>query len=194
MAPPASGLLRGERKWIANPRGISSIGAQLVFRGAHQECSHNPKEISALRPELVFGQIPRKLLQRRRQAQWLRRLFARAALLDAIPGSVLRVAGAPPCLCLLPPCLLAFSSTTGALSGSYSGVGAEPMTADRAGSLPERGHRASSSARLRLACWLRGISDLPISQRNTPFVHRPWVISGKHRWVTSRERRRPFQI
>ena len=85
----------GRREWVGNSCGISSVGAQLVFRAAHQDGSHNPKKISPLPPELVFRQIPRKLPQRRRQAQRLHRLFLGATLLDAIPGRVIRVAGAP---------------------------------------------------------------------------------------------------
>jgi hypothetical protein len=41
--------------------------ADLVFCGAHQECSHNCQEISCLAAELVFREVPGKSVQRSRQ-------------------------------------------------------------------------------------------------------------------------------
>jgi hypothetical protein len=34
--------------------------AHLVFRGAHQECTHNAKKISGFAADLVFRQVPGK--------------------------------------------------------------------------------------------------------------------------------------
>jgi len=49
--------------------------ADLVFRGAHQECTHNAKEISRFAADLVFRDVPGKSVQRSRHTQRLRRSF-----------------------------------------------------------------------------------------------------------------------
>ena len=69
---------------------------ELVFRGPEEESAHNANEISTFGSELVFRQIPGKLVQRRRQAQRFGgRIGAYGALLDAVAGCVLRVPRAP---------------------------------------------------------------------------------------------------
>ena len=66
MREAGTGLFPGKRKSTGKPRWIRKIRADLVFRRTQDECAHNPKEISALRTELVFRDIPGKLRQRRR--------------------------------------------------------------------------------------------------------------------------------
>jgi hypothetical protein len=46
--------------------------ADLIFRGTHQECAHNPKEISGFAAKLVFRDVPGKLVRRGGQTQRLR--------------------------------------------------------------------------------------------------------------------------
>src|ERR1035438_6257278 len=65
MREAGTGLSRRRGKCAGNSRGISEIGADLVFRGAQDHCSHNANEISALRAELVFREVPGKLVERR---------------------------------------------------------------------------------------------------------------------------------
>ena len=65
MREVGTGLLRKRGKCAGNCFGISEIRADLVFRGANDQCSHNTNEISPLRPELVFRDVPGKLVQRR---------------------------------------------------------------------------------------------------------------------------------
>ena len=165
----------GRGKCVGNSRGIKHIRAELVFRGTYQECSHNSNEISAFPPELVFRQIPGKSVQRGGQSQWLRRLFLRVTLLDPIGYGVVGIRGAPPGLGLFPPRRLALWLAAGMLARSDSRVGAEPMAAKRTRSFPGRGHRDSSSQRASLSC--------------CESVQAAWVILGKQRWESSRERR-----
>jgi hypothetical protein len=74
MRRAGTGLFRHREKSVGKSRWIKRIRPDLVFRDTHHECSHNPKEISALRTELVFRHIPGKSRQRRRQTQRFRRL------------------------------------------------------------------------------------------------------------------------
>jgi hypothetical protein len=82
---------------------MRQILADLVFRGAYQECAHNAQEISGLAAELVFREIPGKAVQRRRDTQWLRGPCLCMASLEAIAGSVVRVLHPPSGLRLFPP-------------------------------------------------------------------------------------------
>lgn len=115
---------------------INKIGLELVFRGLQQECAHNSNEIRSFQPELVFCDIPGKLVQRGRQTQWFRRWFPSAALLNPIACRVLRVPGAPAGLGLFPPRRLALRFAASALTVSYTWIGPEPPAAMGAGSLP----------------------------------------------------------
>ena len=63
MREAGTGLLRGKGKPEGKSLWIMKIRADLVFRGAQDYCAHNPKEISTLRTELVFRDIPGKLVQ-----------------------------------------------------------------------------------------------------------------------------------
>ena len=58
MPDARTGLSRRKGKCVVKPCGISQMQPELVFRGTHQECSHNPNEISALGPKLVFREPP----------------------------------------------------------------------------------------------------------------------------------------
>ena len=53
-------------------RAFSQMRVELVFRGADEECYHNTNEISTLGPELIFREVPGKLVQRRRQPERFR--------------------------------------------------------------------------------------------------------------------------
>jgi hypothetical protein len=138
-------LRRRSPKWTRKPRFISYIQTELVFRGAHQECTHNCNEIRAFLAELVFRQIPRKSAQRSWQSQWLRGLFLRAPLLNPVPGGVLRVLRTPVRLCPLSSRRLALRLAACVLALSHPRVRTEPMAADRAGSFPGRAEHGESS-------------------------------------------------
>jgi hypothetical protein len=64
MPQAGTGLLRRAGKCAEKSLGIKQIRPDLVFRGSHDYCSHNANEISSLRAELVFRDIPGKLVQR----------------------------------------------------------------------------------------------------------------------------------
>jgi hypothetical protein len=94
---------------------------ELVFRGPQEKCAHNPNEISAFAPELVFRQIPGKLVQRGRNPERFRRCgLGRVALVDAVGGSVAGIAVSPTGLGLLTAGLLAVGLTAGPLTGADS--------------------------------------------------------------------------
>ena len=96
-------------------------------------------------PELVFRELPGKLVQRRGQAQWFRRgLCLRRALVNPPGDGVPRVPAAPTGLRLLPPRGLAFRFATGTLAVSCSRVRPEPTAADRTRSLPGLWHGDAS--------------------------------------------------
>lgn len=118
--------------------------ADLVFRGAHHECAHKPKKISALGPELVFCEVPGKSLQGGGQTQRFGRLLPRPALQQTVAGGVIGIAGAPARLGLLPPSRLALRPAAGVLAIPNTRIRPEPPAADGAGSLPGLGHRDSS--------------------------------------------------
>ena len=152
MAETGTGLFRRKGKCAGTPRRISYIRTELVFRGAHEKCSHNGNEVSALSSELVFRQIPGKLVQRRGHSQrFRRRIGLHRALLDPVGGRVVRVPAAPTRLRLLPPRRLAFRFAAGALPLSYPRVRPKPSTTDRARSLPGLWHGDASSSPRRTA-------------------------------------------
>jgi hypothetical protein len=63
MEQTGTGLLRRRGKCAGKSCGINQIRADLVFRGPDHQCSHNPNEISELHAELVFREVPGKLVQ-----------------------------------------------------------------------------------------------------------------------------------
>lgn len=147
MAQARTGLLRRKGKCAGKPRRINKIRLELVFRGPEQECSHNAHQISALASELVFRDVPGKLVQRNRHSQrFRRRVCLRRALLDPVGGGVVRVPVAPTRLGLPPARGLAFQLAAGMLPVSHSFIRPEPPAADRAGSLPGLWHGDASSS------------------------------------------------
>ena len=141
MAQTGSGLFRQCGKCARNPRRISCITQQLVFRGPEEKSAQNPKQISALCAELVFRQIPWDLVQRRRHPQRFGGWILRGRpLLNPVRGCILRVPPAPACLRLPTPGRLALRLTAGALSRSDSRVRPKPLPTYRARSLPALWH------------------------------------------------------
>jgi hypothetical protein len=129
--------------------GISEIRADPVFRGADDQCSHNANEISALQTELVFRDLPGKLVERRGQSKRFRGFGLRRALVDSPCDGVAGVPITPVCPGFLAARRLAVGIPAGALAASHSRVGPEPPATDGARSLPGLGHRddLSSSSR-----------------------------------------------
>src|ERR1035441_158981 len=126
------------------PAGSVWPKPELVFRGPDHWCSHNPNEISALRPELVFRERPGKLVQRRGQPQRFWRGWGlRRALVDPPGDGVAWVPAAPTGLRLLPARGLAFRLPAGMLAAS-SRVRPEPPAANRTRSLPGLRHGDAS--------------------------------------------------
>ena len=121
--------------------------SDLIFRGAHQECAHNSKEISCFSADLVFRDVPGKSAQRSGHTQRLRRPLLCVAPLETIAGRVVRVLRPPPSLGLFPSRRLAIRLTARTLTRSDPRIGTEPPAADGTGSLPGSGHRDSSSPR-----------------------------------------------
>jgi hypothetical protein len=144
MRRRGSGLFRGGGKCAGKPCAINRIRLALVFRGAEEECTQNPNEISALTSELVFREVPGKLVQRRRGADRFGGLIL-VALGDSMGDRVAGVAGAPTGLRLLAAGSLAVRLTATALAVADSHVWPEPPPADPARSLPGIGHARSSS-------------------------------------------------
>ena len=141
MAQPRTDLLAKSGKCPARPCAFNYIRLELVFRGPYQECSQNANEISALSPELVFREIPGKLVQRTWQSQWFRRWIGlHFPLLKPVGRSVVRIPAPPVCLGFLPPFHLALWLSADVLPVSYSGVRPKPPPADCAGPLPGIGH------------------------------------------------------
>ena len=149
MLETGTGLLRRKGKYPENPRGINEIRADLIFRGANHQCSHKSNEISALRPELVFREVPRKLLQRGGQSKRVGRFCLCGALINPPRDGITRIPLAPVCRGFLTARRLAIRIPAGSLSASHSRVRPEPPATDRARFLPGLGHRdPSSSSRL----------------------------------------------
>ncbi len=181
MREVGTGLSRKQGKCTGNWCGISEIRADLIFRGANDQCSHNTNEICALRAELVFRDVPGKLVERRGQPQWFRRIgLCRRAPVDAPCDRITGVLITPVCLGLLTPRRLAVGIAAGSLPTSHSRIWPEPPATDGARSLPGLGHRDDLSSSSRL--------QPPRSRPQS--VQNAWVISGEQRWVTSGKRRR----
>ena len=145
MAEGETGLSRQKGKCVGKSRQINPISLELVFRGPNEECSHNPNEISSLGSELIFRQIPGKLVQGCRHAQWFwRGRGLRRTLLDPVAGCVIRAPAAPTRLGLLPTRPLAFRLAAGMLPLAYPRVRPEPPAADPARSLPGLWHGDAS--------------------------------------------------
>jgi hypothetical protein len=145
MPEAGTGLFRRSGKCAGNHRRISYIRPELVFRGSEEKSAHNANEISTFGSELVFRQIPGKLVQRHPHAQRLGgSIGAQCPLLDAIGGCVLRVPRAPARLSLATPRRLALRCRAGALPRADSRVRPKPPPADSARSLPGLGHGSSS--------------------------------------------------
>jgi len=138
-------FLGRSRMSARNSRRITHIPADLVFRGAHHECAHNSQKITCLPAELVFREIPRKSVQWRWYTQRFRRLFLNMPTLEAIARRVVRVLRAPPRLSFLPARRLTLRFAARTLACSHPWIRTEPAAANRAWSLPECGHRDSSS-------------------------------------------------
>ena len=151
MREVGTGLLRRRGKCAGNSRGISEIGANLVFRSAKDQCSHNTNKISTLRAELVFREVPGKLVERRGHSQRFGGFgLRRRALVDSPCDGVAGVKITPVCLGFLTARCLAFRVPAGALPGTHSRVRPEPPATDGARFLPGLGHRddLSSSPRV----------------------------------------------
>ena len=152
MREAGTGLLLRKRKCAGNCCRISEIRADLVFRGADDECSHNANEISSLWAELVFRDVPGKLVEWRGQSQLFGRLGLRRrrapvdSPCDRIPGVLIT----PVCLGLLTPRLLAIGTSAGSLPVPHSRIRPEPPATDGARFLPDLGHSdvLSSSSRV----------------------------------------------
>jgi len=146
MREAGTGLLRKRGKCAGNCFGIREIRADLVFRGADDQCSHNTNEISALRAELVFRDLPGKLVERWGHAQRFRGFGLRRALVDPPCDGIAGVAITPVRLGFLTSRRLAVGIAAGALSTPYSRVGPEPPATDSARSFPGLGHRDDLSS------------------------------------------------
>src|ERR1017187_7991286 len=132
--------------------------------------------MSPLHSEVVFRDIPGKLVQWRRQSQRLRRLLRlRRAPVNSPGDGIAWVPVAPPRLRLLPAPGLTFWLGAGPLPDSYSRIRPEPPAADGAWSLPGLWHRDDLS--------LSSRAGSPASGQNA------WVTFGEHRWVNFPERR-----
>ena len=145
MPDARTGLSPRKGKCAGKPCGISQIQPELVFRGAHHECSHNPNEISALGAELVFRELPGELIQRRGHVQWFwSGLCLRRPLVNPPRDGVARVPAVPTGLRLLTSRRLAVGLPAGVLAVSYARVRPEPPTANRTRSLPGLWHGDAS--------------------------------------------------
>lgn len=150
---PDLGLHRLAGKCVDNPRIFRNISLELGLRGAKQECSHYPNEISAFRPELVLRDIPWKLVQRRWQFQRFRNPAVFIPLLDPLGSEIIGMLLTPFFLFLLSPCGLAVRFFAGSLSQSHSGIRTEPAAANATGFLSCVGHGDSSSPHLSMKQW-----------------------------------------
>ena len=142
-----TGLFRRGGKCAGKPFPFSEIGLELVFHRLEEKSAHNRNEINALAWELVFRQVPGKLVQRRGSTE---RLGVRVlvALLNAIGGGIARIAGTPTGLCFLSPGLLAVRLAAGVLAVADPVIWLEPPAADPAGPLVGIGHAGPSSSAL----------------------------------------------
>src|ERR1035441_6859974 len=137
MLEAGTGLFRRRGKSAGKSCGINEIRIEVVFRDTDDYCTHNPNEISPLHSEVVFRDIPGKLVQWRRQSQRLRRLLClRRAPVNSPGDGIAWVPVAPPRLRLLPATGLTFRRVAGPLPVSCSRTRPEPPAADPAWSLP----------------------------------------------------------
>jgi hypothetical protein len=150
MLETGTGLSYGNGKCAGNPCRINEIRPDLVFCVPDQECSHNANEISALRSELVFRDVPGKLVQRSWHSQRFRRFRLRRALVNPPGDGIARVPIAPVCLGLLTACRLTFRTPAGPLPDTHARVRPEPPATNGARSLPGLWHRDDSSSSSRL--------------------------------------------
>jgi len=142
-----TGLFRLGGKCAGKPFRISEIRLELVFRGLHEKSAHNRNKISALRPELVFCEIPGKFVQ------WWRGAdrdpgagLVAVAARDAVGDGVVGIAGTPTGLGFLATGLLAVRLAAGVLAVADPVIRLEPTAADPAGPLAGIGHAGSSSS------------------------------------------------
>jgi hypothetical protein len=173
MAESTTGLFRRPGKCTPNPPGISDIRPELVFRRPQQNSAQNTNEISALRAELVFRDVPGELLQRRRDTQRFGGRILCVPLLNPVRGAVLRIPPAPVRLRLLTPRRPALRLRAGTLPVSHSRVRPKPLPTDPARSLP--------------GLWHGELSSSPPSARESDQSR--WVTFRKQRRVNSRARR-----
>ena len=142
---PDLGLRRCEGKCAGKSKSINTIGLELGLRGIEHSLAHNPNEIRALNPELGLRDVPGKSVQWRRQPERFRRPFPLRPILDPARDEVVGMP-LPPCLLLLsPPCGLAIRVAACALTRSDSGIGTEPVAANRTRFLSGVRHGDSSS-------------------------------------------------
>jgi len=169
MREAGTGLSRGKGKSTGKPCRIKQIRANLVFRGADHQCTHNTNEISALQAELDFRDVPGKLVQRRRHSEWFRRLCLRRTLVYPPSDGIARITGAPTRLRLLSAGALTLRVAARALTATYSRIRLEPPAADPAWFLPGLWHRDDPSWSSR---------EARRSGQNA------WVIFGEYGWVS----------
>ena len=143
-------------------RGISEIGAELVFRG-------------------VPGKLVQRLGESERFGGWF---WLVGALVESPGGGVFRVAVAPTGLGFLAASGLAVRVVTGSVPASHSWIRLEPPPADRAWSFLcfpfGLWHRDDVSSLSSPAC----------SGHWEALSQDAWVTLGEHMWVILRERRR----
>jgi hypothetical protein len=117
------------------------IRTELVFRGAHQKCTHTAMKSEPFRPNSFFARSQGSRPKGAGNRSGSGGLFLGAPLLNPVARRILRVLRPPVRLCPLSPRRLALRLTARALAQSYPWVRTEPVTANRAGSFPKRGHR-----------------------------------------------------
>jgi hypothetical protein len=98
-----------------------------------------------LRAELIFREVPGKLLQWWRQMERFRRRCLRRTLVQSPGDRIVRVPLSPAGLCLLPSGGLTLRFATGSLPVSHSRVRLEPPAAGSTWLLPDLRHRDDSS-------------------------------------------------
>ena len=144
------------------PRDQARYGRIWSFAVRIISAPRTPMKSEPCVPELVFREVPGKLVQGSGQSQRFRIFPLRRALVNTPRDGITGVAIAPVCLGLLPSRRLTVGISTGPLPGSHARVRPEPPATDRARSLPGLGHRddPSSSSRL-LALGISGQFRMP---------------------------------
>ena len=111
--------------------GINELHAPLVLRALHEDSTHNPKEMSALRAELVLRDVPGKSVQGRRGCGGVGPRRTRGgSSQNPSSGEVVRLSPTPACLGLLAPDLLTRRRGTSPLAITYPRVRVKPLTTD----------------------------------------------------------------